>query len=108
MKGKRFFIFQADDGIREALVTGVQTCALPICPPPRAPVWQSGGREGGGGRFRGRRFARPGRAAGGFARPGFLGRSEERRVGNERSVRVGRCVRDGEVGRGAEARSSAS
>ena len=26
-----FFFFQAEDGIRDALVTGVQTCALPIC-----------------------------------------------------------------------------
>src|SRR6266536_4252812 len=27
-----FFFFQAEDGIRDPLVTGVQTCALPICP----------------------------------------------------------------------------
>src|SRR5207247_4292041 len=25
------FFFQAEDGIRDPLVTGVQTCALPIC-----------------------------------------------------------------------------
>src|SRR2546425_6372136 len=25
------FFFQAEDGIRDKLVTGVQTCALPIC-----------------------------------------------------------------------------
>ena len=25
------FFFQAEDGIRDRLVTGVQTCALPIC-----------------------------------------------------------------------------
>src|SRR2546426_4288437 len=30
-----FFFFQAEDGIRDYKVTGVQTCALPICP--RAP-----------------------------------------------------------------------
>src|SRR5437764_973243 len=31
-KGKysRFFFFQAEDGIRDTSVTGVQTCALPI------------------------------------------------------------------------------
>src|SRR3989441_11303607 len=31
-----FFFFQAEDGIRDKLVTGVQTCALPISsrPPP--------------------------------------------------------------------------
>src|SRR5437016_6938641 len=27
-----FFFFQAEDGIRDWSVTGVQTCALPICP----------------------------------------------------------------------------
>src|SRR3990170_982934 len=38
-----FFFFQAEDGIRDDLVTGVQTCALPIwrrrppSPPPRPP-----------------------------------------------------------------------
>src|SRR5438309_3159146 len=26
-----FFFFQAEDGIRDGTVTGVQTCALPIC-----------------------------------------------------------------------------
>src|SRR5215469_15907028 len=35
-----FFFFQAEDGIRDLYVTGVQTCALPICarPPARAPA----------------------------------------------------------------------
>src|SRR5476651_770690 len=28
-----FFFFQAEDGIRDIGVTGVQTCALPICRP---------------------------------------------------------------------------
>src|SRR5205823_9740877 len=28
---KDYFFFQAEDGIRGKLVTGVQTCALPIC-----------------------------------------------------------------------------
>src|SRR6266851_8909917 len=28
-----FFFFQAEDGIRDRDVTGVQTCALPILPP---------------------------------------------------------------------------
>src|SRR5256886_8491033 len=36
-----FFFFQAEDGIRDLTVTGVQTCALPISsragPPPRRP-----------------------------------------------------------------------
>src|SRR3989441_6527683 len=30
-----FFFFQAEDGIRDKLVTGVQTCALPISPADR-------------------------------------------------------------------------
>src|SRR5207237_7313945 len=29
------FFFQAEDGIRDSSVTGVQTCALPISKPPR-------------------------------------------------------------------------
>src|SRR5437764_7378005 len=29
--GCLFFFFQAEDGIRDTSVTGVQTCALPIC-----------------------------------------------------------------------------
>src|SRR2546422_8041209 len=30
--GPYFFFFQAEDGIRDVAVTGVQTCALPIWP----------------------------------------------------------------------------
>src|SRR5208337_1647851 len=30
-KKENFFFFQAEDGIRDTSVTGVQTCALPIC-----------------------------------------------------------------------------
>src|SRR2546429_5287277 len=30
------FFFQAEDGIRDVAVTGVQTCALPICPENRS------------------------------------------------------------------------
>src|SRR5256885_9402126 len=33
------FFFQAEDGIRDYKVTGVQTCALPICTAYRGP-WQ--------------------------------------------------------------------
>src|SRR2546430_4074152 len=36
-----FFFFQAEDGIRDLTVTGVQTCALPIC----AHLGQSGGSD---------------------------------------------------------------
>src|SRR2546421_11774601 len=38
-----FFIFQAEDGIRDLIVTGVQTCALPISPAaPAAPAAPAG------------------------------------------------------------------
>src|SRR6478609_6342839 len=43
-----FFFFQAEDGIRDKLVTGVQTCGLPICCARRP-------RASGGCRDRGRR-----------------------------------------------------
>src|ERR1039457_7116415 len=38
-----FFFFQAEDGIRDYKVTGVQTCALPILVriSERAPVWEA-------------------------------------------------------------------
>src|SRR2546430_178642 len=85
-----FFFFQAEDGIRDLTVTGVQTCALPICRPGdrnlEPEVRRSADRPGGeprrplppaalaaGGRARPRR-ARPQRAG---------PRSEERRVGKE-------------------------
>src|SRR5256885_12001942 len=35
-----FFFFQAEDGIRDYKVTGVQTCALPIC---KAAIFFGGG-----------------------------------------------------------------
>src|SRR5205809_5060025 len=59
-----FFFFQAEDGIRDVAVTGVQTCALPIS---RAPAR-------GGPRLR-----PPSGRAPRTSRP----RSEERRVGKE-------------------------
>src|SRR5438105_15517208 len=74
-----FFFFQAEDGIRAPLVTGVQTCALPIS-----------GLQPSVARAR-ERFRPPGAdparapgAPGAFARaPRFRRRSEERRVGKE-------------------------
>src|SRR3989441_1181120 len=46
-----FFFFQAEDGIRDKLVTGVQTCALPISsirpwprPSPKAATGRGGAR----------------------------------------------------------------
>src|SRR5258708_13347347 len=37
-----FFFFQAEDGIRDDLVTGVQTCALPICRTASVPAVSAG------------------------------------------------------------------
>src|SRR6266542_5247399 len=60
-----FFFFQGEDGIRDATVTGVQTCALPI----------SAGRALSG------RTGRAGTAS--YGRRRKRPRSEERRVGKE-------------------------
>src|SRR5260221_53409 len=62
------FFFQAEDGIRDHCVTGVQTCALPIS------ARQRGDR---------RRIGRRAPAALGAVAGGADGRSEERRVGKE-------------------------
>src|SRR5437870_13616287 len=70
------FFFQAEDGIRDGHVTGVQTCALPIWPAPgyRVPACR---RQ----RFR-RAADGPGRRS--QSRRDWCGRrSEERRVGKE-------------------------
>src|SRR6266851_6668201 len=48
-----FFFFQAEDGIRDRDVTGVQTCALPIYYPARDPR-NSRGRDPGHGMRPGR------------------------------------------------------
>src|SRR2546422_1473865 len=88
---KEFFFFQAEDGIRDVAVTGVQTCALPI--------WTMDGLSGtgvGGARNR-MKIANLTTSLGtsmGFvaSKCGVLsgvalnrqaGRSEERRVGKE-------------------------
>src|SRR5699024_11752707 len=48
----KFFFFQAEDGIRDRNVTGVQTCALPIwsdrsifCGQGRPPCYRAGGQQ---------------------------------------------------------------
>src|SRR5437867_12479940 len=71
-----FFFFQAEDGIRDRTVTGVQTCALPIY----------GRHRRGAARRRLRDFSRRNlrprdQDRGAWRIPG--GRSEERRVGKE-------------------------
>src|SRR2546427_962328 len=75
-----FFFFQAEDGIRDLTVTGVQTCALPIWPDVRVrPAAAPGARMALAVRPRPRgRGGEPGDMADRGA-----GRSEERRVGKE-------------------------
>src|SRR5687767_15569521 len=43
--GRFIFFFQAEDGIRAKLVTGVQTCALPISSVPSSRAWAKNGRR---------------------------------------------------------------
>src|SRR3712207_7942169 len=88
-----FFFFQAEDGIRDIGVTGVQTCALPIWllgeqQGPRIEAILLKARQhhgGGGGGGKAQRQKRHKRAR----RRGVVGglrscnRSEERRVGKE-------------------------
>src|SRR2546429_6818649 len=84
-----FFFFQAEDGIRDVAVTGVQTCALPIlnvtlvcCECRVVPTWCALAAE----LFRGRLDYRD-RPARVCSRHSCLSvsesRSEERRVGKE-------------------------
>src|SRR5205085_6257481 len=80
-----FFFFQAEDGIRDLTVTGVQTCALPIFAgpyrrPPRTNLRALVGRRRRYGPAKAARASRMTR--GGQANRG-LARSEERRVGKE-------------------------
>src|SRR5205823_9225758 len=73
-----FFFFQAEDGIRDKLVTGVQTCALPISP--RSPSSRRTRPGSSSGPDRSRAGERPpGTRCGGCGGS----RSEERRVGKE-------------------------
>src|SRR5688500_20007778 len=68
------FFFQAEDGIRDYKVTGVQTCALPICRDGRRPRSGAPARARGGGVVSVRVLV---------VEDEPLVRSEERRVGKE-------------------------
>src|SRR5699024_11683428 len=99
-----FFFFQAEDGIRDRNVTGVQTCALPIfaprpsgagcncCYPACSPAITNGRDARMYGPVYGGRFSR----------------SEERRVGKEGGCRWGGGdeERQREGGRGGAERSA--
>src|SRR5690349_22618113 len=73
-----FFFFQAEDGIRDLYVTGVQTCALPISHSSRrcTSTWR-GRPSGSSGTGRPRSTSATSRP------PARSRRSEERRVGKE-------------------------
>src|SRR5256885_12084504 len=86
------FFFQAEDGIRDYKVTGVQTCALPICLAVRAERSDRAGVAGDardpgpvGAEDHPPGEARPAvpRVVGLQAGRGQAGRSEERRGGEE-------------------------
>src|SRR5688500_20409776 len=91
-----FFFFQAEDGIRDYKVTGVQTCALPILPASSRSV--SGSIEPCGASVRCGAFAFFAASTGtGFfcatSPPSYTTsteRSEERRVGKKARGRRGR------------------
>src|SRR3712207_7147089 len=83
-----FFFFQAEDGIRDIGVTGVQTCALPICSYPQRRFGRNNGHVALKAECRSGSDARamlrvtPERSWAGAA-GGPRARSEERRVGKE-------------------------
>src|SRR5437867_258486 len=74
-----FFFFQAEDGIRDRTVTGVQTCALPICRGGRGShaVGASAPGTRGDPRGLGRAGARSARAGPGGGNPPRAGQSRE-------------------------------
>src|SRR2546429_3834293 len=91
--GEFVFFFQAEDGIRDVAVTGVQTCALPIFSVPFTPATgprllirdgvdqePRSGRRGKRNRDLQFRVVASARA---FIGVGPAARSEERRVGKE-------------------------
>src|SRR5260370_37682024 len=65
------FVFQAEDGIRDSSVTGVQTCALPICQatPHYVKEWSAGNWRGPTQGRRARAASRRGRPAEGGVPP---------------------------------------
>src|SRR3712207_8786720 len=83
------FSFQAEDGIRNISVTGVQTCALPICASSyEPPLWPGGGTNGSPLAMWNMNAAvtmvhKMPNAAIGVSKPRISARSEERRVGEE-------------------------
>src|SRR5438105_14270229 len=98
-----YFFFQAEDGIRDPLVTGVQTCALPIGRATARRLSHTGGggrtvvaldlsrRTGGGRGTPGAPQSGAGRAAGGRAGTGRLAAGQI--AGGAAVSRLGRAGR---------------
>src|SRR5437762_11922874 len=76
-----FFVLQAEDGIRDTSVTGVQTCALPICTP-RAGAGSTCSRSRSRALASRRQDEQDEQDENQLQRV-VVGRSEERRVGKE-------------------------
>src|SRR5262249_58697006 len=100
------FFFQAEDGIRDWSVTGVQTCALPISPDgPGPPARKGSSKAATGGPGPSKTPFAPGiafhcvRVSSRFTKKSLLSvprrcvktRSEERRVGKEGRASGWRC-----------------
>src|SRR2546425_12943113 len=80
-----FFFFQAEDGIRDKLVTGVQTCALPIYPEASGINWHRGVQPELGAEVRDRLLDELGIRGG---EPGAGGRRILRRRGDDGVVQL--------------------
>src|SRR5437879_11230625 len=78
-----FFFFQAEDGIRDTSVTGVQTCALPISVPVASRVTNTVTLAKGLKRLHLEYWAAAPGAPRGISLAWGPPRSEERRVGKE-------------------------
>src|SRR5690606_41065285 len=77
IQARNYFFCEAEDGIRDFLVTGVQTCALPISGHPGNDAGENPQARSPYSRYRAGDF----RSAAGYRRNEK--RSEERRVGKE-------------------------
>src|SRR5205085_7282128 len=89
-----FFFFQAEDGIRDLTVTGVQTCALPISSPfsmRRLPSMRPATTSGPPVAATSARTVSAAPSVVGPVKRTVRGRSEERRVGKECRSRWSGC-----------------
>src|SRR2546428_10811157 len=93
-----FFFFQAEDGIRDLIVTGVQTCALPISSAASSP--SDAGAGGAGLADSGR--ARAPSASSGDRKSGVEGKSVD--LGGRRIIKKKKKRKRGRRGRVSQQR----